>query len=306
MDLRQSGNVNEGQFLGGLLGLAIGDALGLPLVGMTAEEIAAQHGRVTHYLLHSRDDEDAPASAEVSDETETALSLIESLTTNDGVVDPVNVNMRLGFLARGPSQQWLSQAVLNGIAVAADHDGLVPETDDATVDLAAATMGIPVGMLHALGAMDVDALRDESSTVARLTLGGKAQARLTMAVALATSIAARYAADRSAWTAEYEALMGDDAKAAEVAVVGDALEQVAGADNFETPVFDVINRGGKADAIGALTGALAGVAFGASGIPQQLIDDLDVRIYLSLAAPWFYRTAYRRAGTVIDLRRVDS
>jgi hypothetical protein len=33
-----------------------------------------------------------------------------------------------------------------------------------------------------------------------------------------------------------------------------------------------------------------------------MIDDLEGRIYVSLAAPWFYRTALRRAGLVLDLR----
>jgi hypothetical protein len=55
---------------------------------------------------------------------------------------------------------------------------------------------------------------------------------------------------------------------------------------------------------GAIGGGLLGIRFGASGIPQPLIDDLDARIYLSLAAPWFFRTAVMRAGTVIDLRQI--
>ena len=33
------------------------------------------------------------------------------------------------------------------------------------------------------------------------------------------------------------------------------------------------------------------------------IDDLEGRIYVSLAAPWFYRTVLRQSGTVIDLRQ---
>ena len=57
--------------------------------------------------------------------------------------------------------------------------------------------------------------------------------------------------------------------------------------------------------MGAIAGAVLGARFGASGIPQDLIDSLDARIYLTLAAPWFYRTAVRLAGTVIDLRVVS-
>ncbi len=56
--------------------------------------------------------------------------------------------------------------------------------------------------------------------------------------------------------------------------------------------------------VGALTGALAGAAGGASGIPQELIDGLEGRIYVSLAAPWFHKAALQRAGHRIDLRPV--
>nr|MBA2247205.1 ADP-ribosylglycohydrolase family protein [Chloroflexia bacterium] len=81
--------------------------------------------------------------------------------------------------------------------------------------------------------------------------------------------------------------------------------EVGAAAHFEDAVVATIARGGETDASGALAGAIAGARFGASGIPQGLIDGLDARIYLSMAAPWFYRTALRRAGTVIDLRAVE-
>ncbi|MGB3329601.1 MAG: ADP-ribosylglycohydrolase family protein, partial [Thermomicrobiales bacterium] len=77
------------------------------------------------------------------------------------------------------------------------------------------------------------------------------------------------------------------------------------ATRFEVAVFPQVAQGGAADTTGALAGAIAGARFGASGIPQHLIDDLDARMYLSLAAPLFYRTARRRRGTVLDLRKVD-
>jgi ADP-ribosylglycohydrolase len=73
---------------------------------------------------------------------------------------------------------------------------------------------------------------------------------------------------------------------------------------FERAVFAAINAGGATDTVGALTGALAGAADGASGIPQQLIDGLEGRIYVSLAAPWFHKAARQRAGQRIDLRPI--
>jgi ADP-ribosylglycohydrolase len=85
----------------------------------------------------------------------------------------------------------------------------------------------------------------------------------------------------------------------------DRIAQVVSkSDTFEQGVLATATAGGDTGATGAIAGGIAGARFGASGIPQQLIDDLDARIYLSLAAPWFYRTALRRQGTVIDLRTV--
>jgi ADP-ribosylglycohydrolase len=74
--------------------------------------------------------------------------------------------------------------------------------------------------------------------------------------------------------------------------------------NYQDAVFAAVNAGGAADTVGAITGALAGAANGASGIPQHLIDGLEGRIYISLAAPWFYKAARQRAGQLINLRPV--
>jgi ADP-ribosylglycohydrolase len=73
---------------------------------------------------------------------------------------------------------------------------------------------------------------------------------------------------------------------------------------FEDAVFTAVQAGGAADTRGALAGAFAGASGGAAGIPQALIDGLEGRIYVSLAAPWFSKAARQRAGQLIDLRPV--
>ena len=88
-------------------------------------------------------------------------------------------------------------------------------------------------------------------------------------------------------------------------ILADIVDVVRGAETFDAAASRAIALGGLTDSNGAVAGAIAGARFGASGIPQQLIDGLDARIYLTLAAPWFYRTAARRAGTVIDLRVIE-
>lgn len=287
----------EEQFLGALLGLAIGDALGRPLRGLTAGQIAERHGVVRAYLPVADAEEGQPLQGEISDKSEIALCLVESLTTNDGLLEPVNINARLGFLIAGPSKQWMSEATVTGIQLAADHDGLVPESYQPDPELAVAVRGVPVGLLHAVGGYDERALELEAATASRLSHAGRAQSSLTAEIAKAVNRAGRSRA---------VAPIAIDADASpERHILADIVNVVRGAATFETAVSGAVGLGGLTDSNGAVAGAIAGARFGASGIPQHLIDGLDARIYLTLAAPWFYRTAVRRAGTVIDLRVIE-
>ena len=59
-------------------------------------------------------------------------------------------------------------------------------------------------------------------------------------------------------------------------------------DSFADAVFAAANAGGASDTVGAIAGALAGAYGGDTSVPQPLIDGLGSRIYVSLAAPWFY------------------
>ncbi|MGB3305610.1 MAG: ADP-ribosylglycohydrolase family protein [Thermomicrobiales bacterium] len=289
----------EDQFLGALLGLAVGDALGRPVIGMTADEIAERYGRITHYVADADADADAEegaATGVITDETEVTLCIVESLTTNDGLIDPENIHARLGFLVRGDTRNWIPESVLAGIEAAEEYDGLVPVANGDEVDLSVAVRGVPIGLLHAIGAQDDAVMREEAGTISRLSHGSAAQQTLTFAVAKATCAAATGGEDPLlSLRAELDATATGKALA-------HIIEVALAAPVFEDAVFAIVNEGGAADTTGALAGAIAGARFGASGIPQRLIDELDARIYLSLAAPWFFRTALRRAGTVIDLR----
>ena len=287
----------EEQFLGALLGLAIGDALGRPLRGMTARDIADRHGAVTAYLPVEDAGEGRPLQGEISDKSEIVLCLVESLTTNDGRLDPVNINARLGFLVNGPSRQWMSDAVAEGVELAADHDGLVPESWQPEPELAVAARGVPVGLLYAVGGYDERALEIDAATASRLTHAGTDQAMLTSDVARAINRAGRFR--------DIATIVVSEGDSQERHILAEIIDLVRTAETFEAAVSGAVGLGGMTDSIGALGGAIAGATLGASGIPQNLIDGLDARIYLTLAAPWFYRTAVRRAGTVIDLRLVD-
>ncbi len=292
-----SPHAREDQFLGALLGLAIGDALGRPVRGMTADEIAGAHGVVTSYISTETTDDGRPLQGEISDKSEIVLCMVESLTTNNGMFDPVNINARLGFLAAGPSREWMSAATLEGIELGAGRDGLVPDDRESEPELAVAVRGVPVGLLHSVGGFDEETLFAESSIASQLSHSGWRQAQLTSDVARTVAVATRSRESRN-----LPVVADEFSERNQLRRIVDCVQYNA---TFGAAVSAAVGLGGETDTAGSIAGAIAGAKLGASGIPQDLIDGLDARIYLTLAAPWFYRTAVRRAGTVIDLRMVQ-
>ncbi len=83
---------------GCLFGLAVGDAMGAPIEGMTAETIRQQHGEVDGYLeMQVRPSEEMPAPqshyrlrATYTDDTQMALAVMDSLVEFGGF-DPVHM-----------------------------------------------------------------------------------------------------------------------------------------------------------------------------------------------------------------------
>lgn len=323
-------NASEDRFLGALLGLAIGDALGMPVEGWPAAKIAERLGRIEGYHRRVFADGTEIKPGEFTDESEVALCLVESITANGGELDPDNVGARLLFLARGESKRWMSDETRAALARADENlEFRVPIDEDGPATGEVAARGVPLGLLHAVGSFDPDRLRAETETAVRLTHGSPAAVTAAVAVAVGVLLATRGDTAPGDWARETAAFLGGGAVAdglvevdrrqaagaplaetlvaigtgsAAAEAVPAAFAAAMAATIFEEAVFAAVNAGGDADTVGALAGALAGAAFGASGIPQTLIDDLEGRIYVSLAAPWFFRAAQRRAGLVIDLR----
>lgn len=323
-------DATDNAFLGALLGMAIGDALGAPAAGLTRDEVTRQFGSLDTYHAVASPDDEKRSPGEFTDETEIALCIVESMTANRGQIDEETAGMRMVHLAAGASRHWLQPAARDALDAAAESLSFVAPLDEdgpATGDVAA--RGVPIGLLHAVGRFDPQRLRADAETVTRLTHGGPAAFNATTAVAFAVRLAAT-GVPRERWATETAAFLGGGELAERLEALGQeaptrplsetidaigtglvATESVPAAfaaamatESFEEAVFAAVRAGGAADTIGALTGALAGAASGASGIPQALIDGLAGRIYVSLAAPWFHQAARQRAGQLIDLRPV--
>lgn len=329
-----SSAANEDRFLGALLGLAIGDALGMPVEGWSRGRIAAAFGRIESYLPRTLPGGDQVQAGEFTDETEIALCVVESLTTNHGRLDVDNIGARVLYLARGESRRWMGAAT--GAALDRADETLefrVPLDEDGPATGDVATRGAPIGLLYAVGRFDPAPLRADTEAVTRLTHGSPAAIAATTAVAFGVNLAARGEVPPTRWARETAEFLGSGelaeslGRAADLADAGtpvaDALAAIRAGEGaaesvaaafyaamvapvFEAAVFAAVNAGGDTDTVAAIAGTIAGAARGASGIPQRLIDDLGGRIYVSLAAPWFYRTALARAGLLIELRPGDA
>jgi ADP-ribosylglycohydrolase len=306
---------NQSRFLGTLLGMGIGDALGMPVAGWSPGEIRERYRTIEDYHRLVFPDGAEIKAGEFTDESEIALCIVETATANDGLIDPDLLGPRMLFLARGESKRWMHPETLAALEQAGDtHTFIDPLDEDgpATPDLA--TRGIPVGLLHAVGTFVPAALREDAERVVRITHGSPVAIAAATAVAYGVMLAARGETERSDWAETIASFIQSGSVAASLRtggspdsdaiadVVATAVQDAAAAQTFEEAVFIAVNRGGPSDARGAITGALAGAWFGAEGIPQRLIDGMEGRIYVSLAAPWFYKAAMRRAGMVIDLR----
>jgi ADP-ribosyl-[dinitrogen reductase] hydrolase len=289
----------ENRFLGALLGLAIGDALGMPVADLPVEQTRERFGEIRDYRVRDEGEATQIPAGEITDETETVLCIVESMTTNNGHIDPENINARLHYLVEGPSRHWMPEELRQGIREATERDGLVPVDERLGGSLAVAVRGVPVGLMHSVGGYSPGVLLEEARRVSRLTHGGTPQLQLVVDVAVAIVNLIR---DEAVAPIELEGEL--TSVSAERATIASVVGHVRDGGTFEDVVVRAVNNNRPADSAGAIAGALAGAAAGASGIPQRLIDGLEARVYLSLAAPWFYRTAARRAGTVIDLRQV--
>jgi ADP-ribosylglycohydrolase len=314
--------MRQDRFLGALMGMAIGDALGMPVVGWSAEQIRDRYGGIDTFFPRTFPDGTKVSAGEFTDETEAALCVVESLTASGGEVDVANIGTRLLHLARSESRRWMSPQTLAALDEAEESlEFSRPLVDDieATPDVLA--RGVPIGLLHSIGSFDSGGLTRDAEAVARVTHGSPLAIAGVTAVAYLTRLATRGETATGDWASETAAFLGQgavadalgsadagrnaqsiDASKALPNVIATALNSAVSATGFPEAVFSAVNLGGPADSRGALAGAVAGARQGVAGIPQPLIDGLEGRIYVSLAAPWFYRVAMQRAGLVVPLR----
>jgi ADP-ribosylglycohydrolase len=324
------------RFLGCLLGLGIGEALGLAGAGLEPGEIAARYGNVDSYLPRlNPDGSEAVAAGQVGSSTELALCLVESMLPTNGFVDPRTAGYRFVQLLDGEHAHLLDTTTRTALERAREsweyQDGVGGE---GTAGAGPAARIAPVGLVHGLGRLNVEVLVREVLRATLITHASPESVNGALAIAWAIQLLVRgetppvmLVSEVLSFIDEDEtarqlraaermllARQGDEEDAVALArigtsgVVSDAvpaalyIASVWGAD-FRGAVTAAAAAGGASDAIGAMVGALCGAWIGAAALPDDLVDGLESRMYILMAAPALYRVAQRRAGLFLQLHQ---
>ncbi|WP_435125525.1 ADP-ribosylglycohydrolase family protein [Halobaculum sp. D14] len=296
----------ERRAAGCLLGLACGDALGRPVEFRTQSSVAAEHGRVTEML---GDGTHGQPAGTVTDDTELALCIARSLAENGGFDgadvarrfvdwldgDPFDVGGMtadaLGRIRDGADWRDAGDAVWadrpegqnagNGSLMRCAPYAVAFRSDRRRLAEAAAASS---AITHA-DPRCVESCVALTAVVADLLSGAAPAAALGTALSLA--------ADRDAPTEIRDALAAADDPAAVsldnsgyvVHTLETALHDGLTADSAEDAIARAASRGGDADTVAAVAGAVAGARFGADALPPRWLNELGVEAELrSLAA----------------------
>lgn len=291
-------DLDPSHFSGCLLGLAVGDALGMPLEGMRATTIRNRLGRVRDFL-------DAPwrmlRAGQWTDDTKMMLCQARSIV-EQGRVDAEDTARK--FVAWFESGDWRGIGGSTYESIQRLRAGVHPEESGSRGEMAAgngAAMRIaPVGLVDCL---DLEKLREDVRKVSVITHANPEAVAGAQAVAYAVARAARSDLDPSSLITDTVAFIGpcavserlllagrflaqgmEPAEAlARLGTSGYVVETVASAffcflrspGDFEKTVTRAVEGGLDADTTGAVAGAVSGAFNGLEGIPRRWREGVE-------------------------------
>ena len=293
---------------GALLGLACGDALGRPVEFRQPSTIRNRHGRVTEMLA---DGTHGQPAGTITDDTEMALCIARSLTTNDVFV-PADIARRfIDWYQSGPFDVGLlTAAVIQRLQDGEPwHQAGYAEWERRPEGSNAGNGSVMRCAPHSLAfATDLDTLITVSRASSAITHAdprcqwGCAILNVTLAglltdvdEPLARALAQTTAAPAELRQACEEVLAvtrGDqppdtvslDNSGYVVTTVQAGLYHGLTASTAEEAIISAVMMGGDTDPLAAVTGAVAGARFGASALPTRWQTALDTADELTATA----------------------
>ncbi|MGQ9630673.1 MAG: ADP-ribosylglycohydrolase family protein [bacterium] len=276
----------EDRFVGCLVGLALGDAMGMPVEGFSAREIDRRFGKITELLPDSR----------YTDDTNMALCQIESII-RCGRVDPEDTARRF--------VEWFDSGDIFGIG-RASYESIVRlkrgvkwresgKRGEWAAGNGAAMRIAPVGLFDYA---HPERLREDVRAVSMITHNNEEAIGGALAVAYAVAGCVRGEIDLRSLIPETIEFIGPDLAVSEnLRRAGELLEagvsvrsaaEILGTsgyvvhtvatsfyaflktpENFEETLVETVNAGGDTDTLGAISGAISGAFNGVGKIPER-------------------------------------
>lgn len=312
-DALTAGNEFADKFTGALLGMAIGDALGVPYANRSMPEPASP---LRYQSRVSPDGDIEIPQGQFSFNTELALCLLETVVTSDGFVDPELAAYR--FEQAAALNDYLTDpGELEAIRITAETEEFQSGGGGLSGDYAGpAARIVPLALVHALSDLNVALIVREVMRAVLLTQSDPLGVNGSLAVAHALRLVVRSEVPLALLIDEVLSFVDEDQVARSIrssgsAEVGrDVASVVSGAlhavvehqGDLVASLHSIFMRGGATNLTGAIVGALCGANAGASNIEPDLIEGLEGRAYLLMAAPALLRAAQLRAGVLFQLR----
>ena len=291
-----------------MVGLAAGDALGMPVEGMSPQQIAEIYGRIEYYMPSPLGDFSA---GEWTDDTEQAIILAESIAETT-YLSPEDFSERLkkwGIESMNPRVGPTTRRAIYRLTQGAEwrESGVISDTCGAAMRVA------PVGLVYHF---NLDLVERYATISAMVTHKGDAAIAGSVAVAVAIACilldfeddeVAEEAARRAS---NYDELLADKVRYARrisgqdvdraIDELGNSMSSYDAvpfafycyfsAENFSDAIITAVNSGGDADSTAAIAGSLAGAKFGLEGIEKRFLNGLRDLDYLIGIADRLYET----------------
>jgi len=294
------------QFRGCLLGLSVGDALGAPLEGLSAAQIARRYGRLTEMQPDVRR---GLRAGQTTDDTAMMLSILDSYNEL-AQFDPHDIAERfLDWYRRGPvdignlTREACENLLYGYNFERAGRDAWEAFPDSMRMGNGSLMRCAPTGLLryhdhiHLVGESRVISgitHYDERCKLACVCLNLAIAHLLLVGIDGLLDELREFIEPRN--TVLGYALNGIPALRVEelrtsgyvVDTLQTALWAVLYCTEFEEGLTLVVNRGQDADTAGAVAGALLGARFGADAIPRRWLDALEGRQRIDTGARRLY------------------
>ena len=266
-------------FIGAILGFAIGDALGMPVEGISKDDIRRIYGYVRDFLSSPYGD---LKEGEWTDDTEQMIALAESILSMV-YFDPSDFAERLKLICSNRIGPTTRVALRNlSLGVPWNRSGVESETCGSAMRV------LPIGLVYSFSLDLVEKYSVLSSVVTHkgIAVGGAVAVAVGVACIVrrmdkkkilkeVTRRVKKYddiLAERIEFASMEDVVMGNSISVRDVVPL--AFHCHFTSSNFEECALKAVNSGGDTDTIAAIACGLKGCEVGLKGIPERWVKGL--------------------------------